>query len=137
LRLGVRPGVRRASAQACNPAAPAEPDVEGDRRRRLWSGGHGARGREGRGAHIRARSRARGGGPPRRRAIASDAVIPFLLVAAAQAVGVDEPRDGAPVVIVVSGGISLGSYLAGQLYVFQEVIRSAPVPRRLILAGAS
>jgi len=64
-------------------------------------------------------------------------VIVPLLVAAAQAANPDSPQDQAPVVIVVSGGISLGSYLAGELYVFQEAVRTAPHPPRLVLAGAS
>lgn len=58
-----------------------------------------------------------------------------LLVATAR--GASSGENAPPVVIVVSGGISLGSYLAGELYVFQEVVRSAPRPPRLVLAGAS
>ena len=64
-------------------------------------------------------------------------MIIHVLVAVARGASPDAPKDDAPVVIVVSGGISLGSYLAGQLYVFQEAVRSAPNPPLLVLAGAS
>jgi predicted acylesterase/phospholipase RssA len=65
-------------------------------------------------------------------------LLPLLVATiAAAGTGEDARKDDAPVVIVVSGGISLGSYLAGQLYVFQEAVRSAPTPPRLVLAGAS
>src|SRR5688572_10673391 len=65
-------------------------------------------------------------------------VITHLLLAGALASSpTADGAEDAPVVIVVSGGISRGSYLAGQLYVFQEELRTAPEPPRLVLAGSS